>query len=249
MPNCRAYDPCFAGEFAVILDHGMRADAASSRRDVFYYVTLMNENYAQPSLPAGVEADVIKGLYRWIDAARGERPRRAVRLLGSGAILREVIAAAELLRSDWRRRRRGLERHQLQRAGARRARGGALQPPASRPNRAHQPRRSAACRATRRWWPRRDYVRAWPQLIAPHVEAPFIVLGTDGFGRSDTRAALRRFFEVDRHHVVLAALNALARAGTHRALDVRRGDPALWHRDGSRRVVELLIGLSRTLTS
>src|SRR6185295_8666541 len=100
VPNCRAYDPCFAGELAVILDHGMR-QMLEEQRDVFYYVTLMNENYAQPSLPPGVEADVIQGLYR-LSTARAAGSRGALRLLGSGAVLREVIAAAALLVDDWR---------------------------------------------------------------------------------------------------------------------------------------------------
>ena len=210
VPNCRAYDPCFAGEFAVILDQGMRA-MLERQEDVFYYVTLMNENYAQPSLPAGVEGGIIKGLYRYatqrVDAARGR-----VRLIGSGTILREVIAAAELLATDWQiesevfsatsfselaRDAREMERHKR------------LHPDAA-PRLSHVaqclPGTAPVIAAT-------DYVRAWPELIAAHVRAPFTALGTDGFGRSDTRAALRRFFEVDRHQIVLAALTALREQG------------------------------------
>jgi pyruvate dehydrogenase E1 component len=212
VPNCRAYDPCFAGEFAVILDHGMR-QMLQEQHDVFYYVTLMNENYAQPSLPAGVEGDVIRGLYRLADVALEQSLAGApVRLVGSGTILREALAAGELLRDDWQiasevwsatsfselaRDAREVERH----------------------NRLHpdQPRRQshvARCLAGNSpVIAASDYVRAWPQLIAGSFDAPFTVLGTDGFGRSDTRAALRRFFEVDRHHIVLATLDALARAG------------------------------------
>jgi pyruvate dehydrogenase E1 component len=204
VPNCRAYDPCFAGEFAVILDHGMRA-MLERQEDVFYYVTLMNENYAQPSLPAGVEGDIVRGLYRYAAAPSGTP---AVRLVGSGTILREVIAAAELLRTDW-----GVEAEvwsatsfsELARDAREATRWRRLHPQA-RPRVPHV----AAClggdvpviAAT-------DYVRAWPQLVAEYVDAPFTTLGTDGFGRSDTRAALRRFFEVDRRQVVLAALDAL----------------------------------------
>ena len=140
----------------------------------------------------------------------GDAPR--VRLLGSGAILREVIAAAELLARRLACRQRRLQRHELQRARARGARGRALEPAASR----REPTDAATWRdcstgdapviaAT-------DYVRALPQLIAAYVDADFTALGTDGFGRSDTRAVLRRFFEVDRHHIVVAALHALARA-------------------------------------
>ena len=211
VPNCRAYDPCFAGEFAVILDHGMR-QMLERQEDVFYYVTLMNENYAQPSLPAGVEADVIKGLYRYAEH-RAASAAAAVRLVGSGTILREVIAAAELLAQDWQRRRRGLERHQLQRTRARGARGRALEPAAPRGRAARRATCSAASAGEARSIAASDYVRAWPQLVASHLRAPLIVLGTDGFGRSDTRAALRRFFEVDRHQIVLAALDGLRQQG------------------------------------
>jgi pyruvate dehydrogenase E1 component len=213
VPNCRSYDPCFAGEFAVILDHGMR-QMLEKQEDVFYYVTLMNENYAQPSLPAGVEDDLIRGLYRFSThtPANSQTTRGRVRLLGSGTILREVIAAAELLAGDW-----GVEAEVWSATSfselARDARE------VERHNRLHPtetPRQSHVQRCLRGDAPviaATDYVRAWPQLVAPHVHAPFTALGTDGFGRSDTRAALRRFFEVDRHHVVLAALTALRGQG------------------------------------
>ena len=212
IPNCRAYDPCFAGEFAVILDHGMR-QMLEDQRDVFYYVTLMNENYAQPSLPAGAEQDVIRGMYRWADMAVDKPVAGApVRLLGSGTILREVIAAAELLRDDWQIASEVWSATSFSEL-AREARE------VERFNRLHpdQPQRqSHVGRCLAGDAPvvaASDYVRAWPQLIAGSFDAPFTVLGTDGFGRSDTRAALRSFFEVNRHHVVLATLDALARAG------------------------------------
>jgi pyruvate dehydrogenase E1 component len=210
VPNCRAYDPCFAGEFAVILDHGMRR-MLEAGEDVFYYVTLMNENYAQPSLPTGVEADIVKGLYRY-----AERPvpgsEGAVRLLGSGAILREAIAASELLATDWKVASEVWSATSYSEL-AREASG------AERWNRLHptQPaRESHLQRCLGGPDPivaASDYVRAWPQLVAGHLRAPFTALGTDGFGRSDTRAALRDFFEVDRHQIVLAALASLAREG------------------------------------
>ena len=216
VPNCRAYDPCFAGEFAVILDHGMR-QMMERQEDVFYYVTLMNENYAQPSLPAGVEGDVIKGLYRYA-TCEPEKPRSnskaqaKVRLLGSGTILREVIAAAELLAREW-----GVASEVWSATSfselARDARE------SERFNRLHpsgEARLSHVQRCLAGTAPviaATDYVRAWPQLIAAYIDAPFTALGTDGFGRSDTRAALRSFFEVDRHHVVLAALTALRAQG------------------------------------
>jgi pyruvate dehydrogenase E1 component len=210
VPNCRAYDPCFAGEFAVILDHGMR-EMLEQQRDVFYYVTLMNENYEQPSLPDEAAAGVIRGMYRFARYPTA-RPLGTVRLLGSGAILREAIAAAELLAGEWRieaevwsvtsfgelaRDARDVERH-------------------NRLNPQAPARRSHVQECLQGDDPvvaATDYVRAWPQLIAGYVRAPFVALGTDGFGRSDTRAALRRFFEVDRHQIVLAAMTALREQG------------------------------------
>jgi pyruvate dehydrogenase E1 component len=211
VPNCRAYDPCFAGELAMILDHGMR-QMMERQEDVFYYVTLMNESYGQPSLPADVEGDLIRGIYRHAVHAPANA-MATVRLVGSGTILREVIAAAELLASDWSIAAEvwsatsfselAREAHEVERFNR-------LHP--TEPARTSHLLRCLAgdapvIAAT-------DYVRAWPQLIASYLDAPFTALGitalgTDGFGRSDTRAALRHFFEVDRHHVVLAALTAL----------------------------------------
>ncbi len=212
IPNCRAFDPCFAGEFAVILDHGMR-EMMEQGRDVFYYVTLMNENYAQPSLPAGVETDVIRGLYRWADMpVEGSLSGSPVRLMGSGTILREVIAAAELLRDDWRIASEVWSATSFSEL-ARDARE------VERFNRLHPgqpPRQSHVGQCLAGDAPvvaASDYVRSWPQLVACCFDAPFTVLGTDGFGRSDTRAALRNFFEVNRHHIVIATLDALARSG------------------------------------
>ena len=206
VPNCRAYDPCFAGEFAVILDHGMR-QMLEQQQDVFYYVTLMNENYAQPSLPDGVEGDILRGLYLFSQHAP-EDARARVRLMGSGTILREVIAAAELLAADW-----GVAVEvwsatsfsELARDAREVERWNRLNPnDAARESHLQHclPGGAPVIAAS-------DYVRAWPQLVASYLHAPFTALGTDGFGRSDTRAALRRFFEVDRHQIVLSALTAL----------------------------------------
>ncbi|MDO9217157.1 MAG: pyruvate dehydrogenase (acetyl-transferring), homodimeric type, partial [Lacisediminimonas sp.] len=213
VPNCRAWDPAFSGELAVIMEHGMR-QMLEQQQDVFYYITLMNENTPQPSLPAGVEADLIKGLYRFgvQQPAQPHGQCRRVRLLGSGAIFREVLLAAEMLAKDWQveaeiwsatsfselaREAREVERwnrlHPLQ--AQRASHLDACLPGAD-------PIVAAS-----------DYVRAWPQLIAPYVPARFTALGTDGFGRSDSRAALRSFFEVDRYHIVLAALQSLVTAG------------------------------------
>ncbi|MBE1208565.1 alpha-ketoglutarate dehydrogenase [Aminobacter carboxidus] len=211
VPNCRAYDPTFAYELAVILDHGARA-MMEQGIDEFYYVTAMNENYAQPSMPAGVEADLIKGLYQ----LASHKPKKAtglVRLLGSGTILPQVIEAAQMLANDWgvasevwsatsfselSRDAREVERHN---------RYNPLAEAAVSHLASCLPGKAPIIAAT-------DYVRAYPQLIASYVEAPFTALGTDGFGRSDTRAALRDFFEVDHRHVTVAALAALVAEGT-----------------------------------
>ena len=211
VPNCRAYDPAFACELAVILDAGARG-MMEAQRDEFYYVTVMNENYAQPSLVPGSEESILKGLYLFAQYGDAKEKKRHVRLLGSGAILREVLAAAEVLAADF-----GVASEvfsatsfsELARDAARveRARrlGGEVTAESSHIE-TLLPGKAPVIAAT-------DYVRAYPQLIAPYVEARFIALGTDGFGRSDTRAALRRFFEVDRDSIVLAALQALVRDG------------------------------------
>ncbi|MGF6315443.1 alpha-ketoglutarate dehydrogenase [Pseudomonas frederiksbergensis] len=210
VPNCRAYDPAFASEFAVILDHGMR-QMLERQVDEFYYVTLMNENYPQPNLPEGVEQAIIKGMYLFarheVEDASG-----SVQLLGSGTILLEVIAAAELLARDWNidsevwsvtsftelaRDAREVERWNRLHPGQT-ARHSHVQ------ESLNDTAPIIACT---------DYVRALPQLIASYLDARYTVLGTDGFGRSDTRNQLRRFFEVDRHQIVLSALTALVHEG------------------------------------
>ncbi len=210
IPNCRTYDPTFACELAVILDHGMR-QMLERGVDEFYYVTVMNENYAQPSLPAGVEESIVRGMYRYAHS-RADASRGTVRLLGSGAILREAIAAAGLLARDWNVSSEIWSVTSFAEL-AREARE------VERWNRLHpeQPPRSshlADCLAgDAPVIAASDYVRAWPQLVASYVDARFLVLGTDGFGRSDTRVALRSMFEVNREHIALAALDALARDG------------------------------------
>jgi pyruvate dehydrogenase E1 component len=207
IPNCRAYDPAFAGELAVILDHGTR-HMLEERQDVFYYVTVTNENYEQLDLPETARQDVIKGMYQF----RSHTPEKAhgrVHLLGSGAILREALAAAELLARDWQvasvvwsvtsfselaREAREVERYNR------------LHPTAT-------PRVSHLNQCLAEAFPviaATDYVVAYPQLISAYLPHRFTALGTDGFGRSDTRNALRRFFEVDRAHIAVAALDALA---------------------------------------
>jgi pyruvate dehydrogenase E1 component len=210
VPNCRAYDPAFAYELAVIVDHGMR-QMMERQEDVFYYVTVMNENYAHPSMPAGIEAQIVRGMYR-METHRRDGAVGPVRLLGSGTILREVAAAATLLLDDWKVASDVFSVtsfSELARDARATARWNRLHPEAAS-------RTSCVAEMLAGDAPvvaATDYVRAYPELIAAHLRAPYIALGTDGFGRSDTRKALRRFFEVDRHHIVLAALAALVDAG------------------------------------
>lgn len=210
VPNCRAYDPAFAYELAVILDHGMRR-MLEEGADEFYYITVMNENYAQPSLPAGVTDSIIRGMYRLIPYGVRGAPTQ-VRLLGSGAIVREVMAASELLKQDWQISSEVWSVTSFTEL-AREARE------AERWNRLHPQapaRRSYVAECLAGDTPivaATDYVCAYPQSIAPYLNARLVALGTDGFGRSDTRANLRRFFEVDRHHITVAALQTLVQNG------------------------------------
>ncbi len=204
IPNCKAWDPAFAGEMAVIIDHGMR-EMLVEQQDVFHYITLMNENYAQPDLPAGAREGIVRGAYRF--ATYGEGPAQ-VTLLGSGAILTEVIQAAQQLAADgiasevvsvtsWSELARdGI--HCEQRA----IRGEAHTTPYLR--QLLQDGRGPVVAAT-------DYVRAVPEQVRAFLPEGrrFLTLGTDGFGRSDTRAALRRFFGVDADSIVRAARHAL----------------------------------------
>jgi pyruvate dehydrogenase E1 component len=200
IPNCKAWDPAFAGEMAVIIDHGMR-EMLVDQQDVFYYLTLMNENYAQPDVPAGAHEGIVRGGYRFAVYGTGV-PQ--VTLLGSGAILTEVIRAAQSLAAEgitaevfsitsWSELARdGLHAQQRQMRGEadftpylHGLLGGS---------------RAPIVAAT-------DYVSAVPESIRAFVPdgRRYLTLGTDGFGRSDTRAALRAFFGVDAAHVALAA--------------------------------------------
>jgi pyruvate dehydrogenase E1 component len=210
IPNCISYDPTFQYEVAVVVQDGMRRMNAE-QEDVFYYLTVMNENYEHPDMPVGAEADIIKGMYSFRKGGAGKGPR--VQLLGSGTIFREVIAAADLLRIDW-----GVEAdlwgcpsfNELARDGVDVQRWNLLHP-LEEPKLSHVERKLAGARgpviaAT-------DYVRLFSEQIRSFVKAPYVTLGTDGFGRSDTRENLRHFFEVDRHWVTLAALKALADSG------------------------------------
>jgi pyruvate dehydrogenase E1 component len=212
IPNCVSYDPTFAYEVAVIIQDGLRRMVAE-QQDVYYYLTVMNENYHHPAMPEGAAPGIIKGMYLLAPgAAQSKAPR--VQLLGSGTIFREVMAAAELLRQDW-----GVESDlwscpsftELARDGQAVARFNLLNPTAqARRSHVEECLRGQAgpvIAAT-------DYVRAFAEQIRAYVGRRYVVLGTDGFGRSDTREKLRQFFEVDRWYVTVAALKALADEGT-----------------------------------
>ena len=208
IPNCRAWDPAFGYELATLVAYGTRR-MLEEQRDEFHYLTVMNENYAQPALPAGVsEADIVSGLYRLPAHAPADAQ---VRLVGAGTILREAIEAARLLEADFGVRAEvwsATSFVELSREARAVQRENRLQPGAARASRVAQ------CLAgTLPVVAATDYVRAVPQLVAEYVGAPYTTLGTDGFGRSGTRRDVRRFFEVDRGHIVLAALAALVRAG------------------------------------
>ncbi len=210
IPNCRAYDPAFAGELAVIFDHGARR-MLQENCDEFYYLTVMNENYAQPDLPAGAAEGVIRGMYRFVVC--GDAQATQVRLLGAGAILREVLAAGELLRDEFAVSSEVwsvTSFSELAREARECERWNRLNPLAE-PHESHLERSLVGAAPI---VAASDYVRAVPQMLASFLpRRRYVALGTDGFGRSDTRAALREFFEVDRYSIVLAALQALADSG------------------------------------
>ncbi len=237
VPNCISYDPTFAYELAVIVRDGMRRMYAEQER-VFYYITVMNENYVHPPMPDGVEEGIIKGMYRLREGSRsGGGTQPSVQLLGSGTILREVIAAADLLEQDF-----GVSADiwsatsftELRREGMAVERWNLLHPE-------EPPRRSYVedCLSDSRGpvVASSDYMRSFAEQIRPYVPHRYLTLGTDGFGRSDIRKRLRRFFEVDRHYVVVAALKVLADEGTIPASRVSEaiarygidaGKPAPW---------------------
>ncbi|MBV9656202.1 MAG: pyruvate dehydrogenase (acetyl-transferring), homodimeric type [Acetobacteraceae bacterium] len=212
IPNCISYDPTFAYELAVIIQDGLRRMYAE-QEDVFYYITIMNENYEHPGMPEGAQEGILKGMYplRSVESEKADGPR--VQLLGCGSILREVIAGAEMLAKDFgvssdiwscpsftELRREGLETERWN-----------LLHPGEAPRKSYVEQclegRSGPVIAST------DYVKAFADGIRPFVPARYHVLGTDGFGRSDYRRKLRSFFEVDRNYVTLAALKALADEG------------------------------------
>ena len=219
IPNCISYDPTFAYEVVTIIREGMRR-MYEAQEDVYYYVTLMNENYAHPALidaGEGAEQGILKGLYKLKDGGKSAKKGQRVQLMGSGTILREVIAGAELLKTDfgvsadiWS----ATSYNELRRDGMDSERWNLLHPTAPR----------------RKSWVEScldgnegpviastDYMRNYADQVREYVQAAgrrYIVLGTDGFGRSDYRVKLRQFFEVDRYYVVVAALKALADEGS-----------------------------------
>jgi pyruvate dehydrogenase E1 component len=211
IPNCVSYDPTFSHEVAVILHSGLKR-MVEHQEDVFFYVTLMNENYSHPGFKPGTEAHILKGMYLLQEGDASAKQR--VQLMGSGTILREVIAAADLLKefgvtadiwscpSFTELRRDGMECERFN-----------LLNPTETPRvpfvtQQLQDRAGPIIAAT-------DYMRLFSDQVRPYVPAGrrYITLGTDGFGRSDTRAKLREFFEVDRRYVALAALRGLADEG------------------------------------
>jgi pyruvate dehydrogenase E1 component len=208
IPNCVAYDPTFAYELAVIIHDGLWR-MLTEQQDVFYYITLMNENYVHPAMPEGAQEGILKGMYPLTNGgSNGKGPR--VQLLGSGTILREAIAAADLLRDDF-----GVAADvwsvpsftQLRRDGIDVERWNMLHP--------MEPQRRSyveTCLADRPGpvVAATDYIRAFADQIRPYVPRRYRVLGTDGFGRSDYRSRLRNFFEIDRHYITITALRSLA---------------------------------------
>ena len=209
IPNCKAYDPAFAGELAIIIDHGMR-EMLELQRDVFYYVTMMNENYAQPTQATTSAEGVIRGCYKWGQLVPKQKPKKktgAVTLMGSGAILTEVIKAAELLQADgiavdifsvtsWSELARDGMAHDTT--------GNTTTDTTPYLTQQLLDSKGPIIAAS-------DYVRAVPETVRAYMPAnrTFRTLGTDGFGRSDTRAALRAFFQVDAASIAAAAHNAL----------------------------------------
>ncbi|HSF71667.1 MAG TPA: pyruvate dehydrogenase (acetyl-transferring), homodimeric type, partial [Methylotenera sp.] len=209
IPNCVSYDPTFSYELAVIIQEGLRR-MVQNQEDVYYYITLMNENYTHPEMPKGAEAGILKGMYNFSKSkAKGEK----VQLMGSGVILREVIAAAELLEKDW-----GVAADvwsatsftELRREGLDCERWNMLNPEkAQRESYVAECLKDAAGPVIAST----DYMKSFAEQIARFVPNKFVALGTDGYGRSDSREALRDFFEVDYRYIAVAALKALSDEG------------------------------------
>ncbi|MFT6164424.1 MAG: pyruvate dehydrogenase E1 component [Zhongshania aliphaticivorans] len=211
IPNCVSYDPTYSHELAVIIQDGMRR-MYQDKENVFYYVTVMNENYAHPDMPEGSAEGIIKGLYCLAPSAV-KKPKLKVQLMGSGTILREVEAAAEILKADYKVEAdvwSATSINLLRRDGLDCERWNMLHPEsdAKLPYVTQQlrGRQGPVICAT-------DYIKSYGEQLRPYIESRYVVLGTDGYGRSDTRAKLRAHFEVDRNYIVVAALKALADDG------------------------------------
>jgi pyruvate dehydrogenase E1 component len=210
IPNCLSYDPTYAYEMAVIVHEGMRR-MYENQEGVFYYITAMNENYTHPAMPEGSEEGIIKGLYK---LKAGGKHKVKAQLIGSGTILREVEAAAEMLEKDWNVSANvwsATSVNELVREGMDVDRYNRLHPTAEKKrsyiSECMDDQDGVVVAST-------DYMRLYAEQLRPWIKQRYVVLGTDGFGRSDTRERLRSFFEVDRYHVVVATLSALADEGT-----------------------------------
>ncbi len=212
MPNCVAYDPTFSYEMAVIIQDGLRR-MFKEHQNIYYYITAMNENYPHPDMPKGAEEGILKGMYL-LQKSTGKKQEAQVQLLGSGTILREVMAAAELLDTDFgvaadiwsvtsftELRREGLDVERWNRLHPEET------PRVSYVEQCLAQSNGPTIAST-------DYMTSFADQIRPFISHRYMVLGTDGYGRSDTRKQLRKHFEVDRHGVVVAALKALANEGT-----------------------------------
>ena len=205
IPNCISYDPCFAYELAVIVQDGLER-MFQNQEDVYYYITIMNENYIHPPLPKGVERDIINGIYLYKKSTiKGPK----VQLIGSGAILREVIEAASILEKDFK-----IAANVLSATSFNELRKNALE--IERWNRLNPGKKKKSSHIENTITDKKspiiastDYMKSFPEQISRFLPNKFIALGTDGYGRSDSREALRDFFEVNRYHVVLAAITAL----------------------------------------
>lgn len=213
-PTCRAYDPAFGYEMAVIIQRGLE-EMLHEEKDVFYYITAMNERYVQPKMIPDCEAGILKGMYCYQSAKNAKKEKTKVQLLGSGAILNEVIEAAVLLQNDFdvaadvwsvtsfselHKEAQAIERENMLAVDDKNTAR------VSYVEKCFQKHTGPIVAAT-------DYVRAYAELIRPYLKQTYVTLGTDGFGRSDTRKNLRHFFEVDRYYIVVAALYALSKDG------------------------------------
>ena len=214
IPNCISYDPTFSYELVVIIQDGMRR-MYQEQEDVYYYITVMNENYSHPEMPKGSEEGILKGMYLFREGSgEGEKNSNLrIQLLGSGTILREVIAAADILKEEY-----GVisdiwsvtSFNELRREALDATRWNMLHP-AKKPKKSYvrfclEKQEGPVVAAT-------DYMKIFADQIREFVPGKYRVLGTDGFGRSDTREKLRQFFEVDRYYVTVAALKSLAEDG------------------------------------